>query len=127
MIKKILVSAKTAIFLVLFSFGFFVNATETGGNTFGQAKIDNPLGNITFMGLVEKLLTLLAQVGAVVCVLFLIYSGFLFVKAQGDPGKVTEAKSVFMWTVVGTAVLLGAAVIATLVRGTVSSVLGVSI
>ena len=89
--------------------------------------LNNPLGaqNQSLMDLIATLLILVARIGAVICVFFIIYSGFLFIKAQGNEGELTKAKSIFMWSIIGTAVLLGASVIAQVITGTVYSVLGI--
>lgn len=50
---------------------------------------------------------------------FFIYAGFLFVSAQGNEKKLAEAKSMFLWGVVGAAIVLGSVVLATVIQGTV--------
>ena len=124
MIRKIIIP-----FLVLIVFVIQLFPTITifakDQTTFGSATIENPVGPRTdIMTLVGNLLKLIAELGAVVCVFFIIYSGFLFIKAQGEPAELSKAKSVFMWSVIGAAVLLGASVIAELITGTVQSVIG---
>ena len=94
----------------------------------GGSAIDNPLGNTnSITALVVKLVTLAAQLGGVVCVFFIIYSGFLFVKAQGKPEEIETAKRTLLWSLVGAAVLLGASVIANVIKSTVESVTGSSL
>ncbi|MEI7513410.1 MAG: hypothetical protein WCJ74_02190 [bacterium] len=128
---------KTFIFLVLVVFllapVFVLNTYAQGGQVNGVGNItqgitkgiQNPLGseNQTLIALIGNLLKLAAQIGAVVCVFFIIYSGFLFIKAQGEPAELTKAKSVFFWSIIGAGILLGASVIADLISGTVNSVL----
>jgi len=105
------------------------NTKSSGSVSSGRglvAELTNPLGgqNQSLLDLITNLLVLVTRIGAIVCVLFIIWSGFLFIKAQGDPAEITKAKSVLLWSVVGTAVLLGASVIADLVNGTIHSVIG---
>ncbi|MBI3074671.1 MAG: hypothetical protein HYY92_00440 [Parcubacteria group bacterium] len=57
--------------------------------------------------------------GVSVAALAIIYSGFLYIKAQGNPGEIGKAHEALKWTLVGTAVLLGAWVIAQLIGGTI--------
>ena len=52
--------------------------------------------------------------------LFFVYSGFLFIFAQGNESKLTEAKRNFVYVVIGALLILGAWVIATLIGVTVS-------
>ena len=120
MTKKILIFTFFALF---FSSVALVSYADTA--VFNSTTIQNPLGQAkTLTVLIGDLLQLVAQIGAVVCIFFIIYSGFLFIKAQGDPAELKTAKSVFLWSVVGTAVLLGASVVSDLIRGTVESLIG---
>ena len=50
-----------------------------------------------------------------------IWSGFLYVKAQGNPTELEKAKSVFINTCIGTALLLGASLIGTIIDTTIKS------
>ncbi|MDA1335179.1 MAG: TrbC/VirB2 family protein [bacterium] len=43
-----------------------------------------------------------------VAVIFIVYSGFLFVTAQGAPDKITNAKNTITWTLIGLAIAIGA-------------------
>lgn len=61
-------------------------------------------------------------IGAVVVVLFIIYSGYLFVVAQGNPAKLEEAKRAFLYSCIGAVVLLGAWAIAQVIQNTVDQI-----
>ncbi len=100
---------------------FFLNAGELGCD---ETTINNPLGckNTSVQALLLKIMNIVAMVGGVVVVFFIIYSGYKFVTASGDPGKIEEAKKTFYATVIGGAILLGADVIANIVVGTINSV-----
>jgi hypothetical protein len=56
-----------------------------------------------------------------VIVLMLVYTGFLFVQAQGNPAKISEAKKVFVWTLVGAFVILAAQTLQVVIKDTVDS------
>lgn len=90
-------------------------------NTPTRTGISNPLKNITSIpGFIEALFDrIVIPIGVSIAVLFIIYSGFLFVVAQGNEQKLTQAKATFMWTVIGTAILLGSWAIAVLIKNTV--------
>ena len=51
--------------------------------------------------------------------LAIVYSGFLFVTAQGNETKLEKAKKVIVWTLIGGVLVLGAQVVATAIQGTV--------
>jgi len=52
----------------------------------------------------------------------IIYSGFLFVTAQGNSEKLTKAKKALLYTIIGAALLLGSYVIATAIGKTVDEI-----
>lgn len=85
--------------------------------------IYNPLeGRVSDIpGLITIIVNAVKNIGYFVIVLFIIYSGFLFVKARGNDTEITKAKGVFMWTVVGAAVLLGAQILSEVIKGTVDN------
>ncbi len=60
-------------------------------------------------------------IGMPIIVIFLIYSGFLFVTAGDNEAQTTKAKHVFLWTMLGAAILMGAKVIAAAIESTVLS------
>ena len=81
----------------------------------------NPLAADSIEGLLSAVLQLVARLGAIVAVLYFIYGGFLYVTAQGDENAIAKAHSTLKWAAVGTAVILGAEVLARIIQGTVSS------
>jgi len=99
----------------------------TDGNPVGTnitVKIDNPLGSgITDIpSFIEALINIILIVGIPIVVLAIIYTGFLFVQAQGNPEEITKAKKAFLYTVIGAALLLGAFVIARAIGATVDEI-----
>ena len=96
------------------------------GTTPGESSltIQNPLGrgNTSVEAVLLKVMNLVAMVGGVVVVFFIIYSGFLFVTAGDSDTDRSKAKDVFLYTVIGGAILLGADVIANIVVGTVNAI-----
>jgi len=118
-IKKNLV-VTLAIALLAFLPIFMVSAGEGIVGT-----IKNPLGSGGPGTIQEFLLAFLegiTQLALPIVILAVIYSGFLFVKAQGNPEEITKAKEALMYTLIGAAVLLGASAIATLIIDTVKAV-----
>ncbi len=47
---------------------------------------------------------------------FVVLSGFLFVNAQGNKEKLKTARTVLIWTLVGTAIIVGATPIAKMIE-----------
>lgn len=89
--------------------------------------ITNPLSNISDIPtLITTIVDAVTTIGYYIVVIFIIYAGFLFVKARGDKGGLEDAKKTFYWTVIGAAVLLGASILSTVIKNTVTEVGGVS-
>ena len=100
--------------------------TDTGGGYNFNVKFINPLGPDgpqDIPTLLNKILDALMLFLVPIVVLFIIYAGFLFVMAQGNDVKLTKAKSVLGWTLVGAAILLGAKIITTVLSSTVTNIL----
>ncbi len=87
-------------------------------------KLVNPVSFESLGALIAAILDIIVQIAVPIAALFLIYSGFLFVTAQGDETKLGTAKSIFLWTMVGVAVLLGAKILAGVIEGTINQFKG---
>lgn len=83
--------------------------------------IENPLKAKSIVLLLNALLDIVVQVGIPVIAIFIVYSGFLFVKAQGNESKLSEAKQTLFYTVIGAAIVLGALVISQVIEQTIGS------
>ena len=101
------------------------NRKTESSNVRVDTKINNPLGdNIrdipTF---IQALLKIVVLVGIPIVTLAIIYSGFMFVQAQGNMEKLGDAKRNFVYTLIGAALLLGAFVISQAIQGTVDQII----
>jgi hypothetical protein len=95
---------------------------ERSSGTQGLPPITGPGSDIC--SIINAVLKVIAEIGAVVGVLFIIWSGFLFIMAQGNVDKLKRAKWTFLTTIAGIAILLGASVITSVIFNTISSVTG---
>jgi TrbC/VIRB2 family. len=75
---------------------------------------------ITFINVVVDKVVL--PIGGIVAVLAFIWSGFMFVTAQGDEKKIGDARNALWYTAIGTAILLGARVLTAVLENTLKSV-----
>jgi len=75
-------------------------------------------------GSVPELIKIILQgalkIGMPVVALAIIYCGFLFVFARGNPEKLTKAKDALLWTLIGAAILLGSWAIAKMISVTIT-------
>lgn len=94
---------------------------QLAGSDKGTGKLENPLKAGDLLSLINLLIDGLMKVGLVAAACFIIYSGFLFITAQGKPEQIDKAKTNFYWTIIGTAILLGAKAIVSIITGTLKS------
>jgi len=129
-IKKIkFLAALLGILFILFNFSSAAHAQlnlETP-NADDQISIkitlDNPIDPIDDLNsFVKSILDIVLTIGIPIVALAIIYSGFLFVSARGNPEKLEEAKRALLYTLVGAAILLGAWVIAQAIGGTIEEI-----
>ena len=82
-------------------------------------KICNPIKFPNFISFALELVNVVIQYGALLIVVFIVFAGFKFVTAQGNSEKVSEAKKMLTWIIVGAFVLLGVYVIKAAICGTI--------
>ena len=99
----------------------FVHAADT---TCQSGRLCNPLRFPSIETFIQGVLQAIVLIGVPVITLFIVYAGFKFVLARGKPGEISKAKDNFVWVILGAALILGAWVLATLIGGTVSQLLG---
>lgn len=71
--------------------------------------IDNPLGpGATFWSLVDKIINFIFTLAIPISAIMIIVAGYRFVTAMGDPAKITTAKQMILWTLIGLLVIISA-------------------
>lgn len=93
----------------------------TGAGTSVTATLQNPIKYDDFYAFVEAVLSVAVEILFPFVVLAFIWSGFLFVRAQGKPEDIEKAKSAILWSIVGAFILLGAWGFAQIIGTTVST------
>lgn len=86
--------------------------------------IKNPVGVSTVAEFISQALKSMVLLALPVVALFFVISGFMFVSARGNTHKLQEARENFVYVVIGALLIIGAWVIATMIGGTVTQVLG---
>jgi hypothetical protein len=105
------------------------NTGGTSGNFVGQTSppgqnvtLINPLkGGTSLMSFLNSILDFIIQIGTIVVILMMVFVGYKFVAARGEPAKITEARSALLWTLVGALILLGSKAIAIGIEATVQA------
>ena len=130
--KNKFVAVLTLIFLMFFIIAGFqpiITLADVGervdtnntNNTNNTITLHNPLGDRidNLPAFIYMILGIVFRIGAVLSVLALMYVCFMFVTARGDPAKLETARSAFLYTVIGIAVLLGGVLIASVIQNTI--------
>ncbi len=102
-----------ALFLVILGSGF---------SAFGQ-EIPNPIKARSFNQLVVNLADAIRKVAIPLAVIGIVIAGFRMILAatSGNAGKLQEARKLLYWLLIGTAVVVGATILAQAVVNTVSN------
>ena len=100
----------------------FAQIKCTGNN----GELCNPLSNefSTIPNFIAGALKILVMVALPIITIFIVYSGFLFVTAQGKPGELENAKQNFFFVIIGALLIMSAWILATLIGGTVTQLTG---
>ena len=61
----------------------------------------------TIPGCIKLLLNAVVKLAFPVAGIFILWSGFLFVSAVGDPKKLEKARKTLLWTVIGLFIVIG--------------------
>jgi uncharacterized membrane protein YraQ (UPF0718 family) len=108
-----------------FSQVVFADGLATPGisqNTPTSVKLMNPLKVNTIQDAVKAFMSAIVRIAIPFIVVFFIWSGFNFIVARGNEKKITDAKNMFLYTIIGTLLILGAWVITNAIVGTVNSI-----
>lgn len=126
--KKLLASVLSLS--ILFVFGALTvhaqlgtgNSPTTGaGNPPVKVTLNNPFGNTgdNLIDLVKAVINnIVLPLAGVLIVLAFIFTGFKYVMARGNPSEIGKAHNALKFTVIGTAILLGATAITEVITGT---------
>lgn len=102
---------KTGVFAII-----MIAALLSVSNETAAISLDEPFtSSKDFASILNGIATFVARLGIPVVGFFLVYTGFTFVTAQGNKEKLKRARTMFVWTIVGAAVVLGAPFIANLI------------
>ncbi len=84
-------------------------------------KIQNPIKVNSLSDFVATVLEVILKIAIPIIAAFIIYSGLMFVLARGNSEKLEQAKTRLLYTLIGAGVILGAWMIATVVKTTIEA------
>jgi hypothetical protein len=82
----------------------------------------NPIQYNTIQDFLVAILNAVVLILFPIIVLMLVYCGFLFVRAQGNPTEITKARTIFFWTLVDGLIVLGSEALSLAIAATVSEI-----
>ena len=102
---------------------FWLPAVVSAAGFCENGVFPNPLGcGVTLTEFLSRIISAAVLIMTPIIVLAVMYSGFLFVKAQGKPEELVKARTTLMYTLIGALVLLGAQAIAVAIQNTVNDI-----
>lgn len=112
----------SSLFILVWLFAVPVFA-QTGCGS-GSTCLQNPLRFSSIERFIEGVLQAVVMIALPIIVAFMVYAGFKYIFARGNAGAISEAHRNFSYVIIGTILILGAWVLATLIGGTVTQLLG---
>jgi hypothetical protein len=101
-----------------------VTTTTGSGNAGGcdAGTLCNPLKVNSIEELVLTIINVILVFLLPVIILYIMYAGYLFVTAQGNPGEISRARNALLTALIGGVIVLGARAILEVVKGTINAV-----
>ena len=96
---------------------------DTSQVTVIDINIPNPISVGTIPEFIQKVLEFIITIGLPILAMAIIYSGFLFITAQGAEAQITKAKNALLFAVIGGFILLGSWLIAGAVKEALTDLL----
>lgn len=93
-----------------------------GGGSGSGAALQNPLQMNDLVSVIVAIADILLILAVPIIIIFIVYAGFLYVTAQGNPTKIQDANRALLYALIGGAIILGAKVISAIVANTVNSI-----
>jgi hypothetical protein len=85
-------------------------------------RLKNPLtGFPTIQDLFLGILDVIIVIATPIVVIFIIFAGFKYVTAKGNPSKIQEANNALMYAIIGGILIIGARAIALIIKNLVNS------
>ena len=96
--------------------------TATGQPPCPTGQLCNPIGSSTLDDFVVKITAAALKIGVPIAALFIMWAGFKFVTARGDKTGIEDARNIFWYTIIGTAILLAASLLARVLTATITQI-----
>ena len=84
-------------------------------------ELKNPLAFPDITSLLQAILNMVIVISIPIVILFIIYAGFSYVTAQGNPEKLQVANRSLIYGVIGGVIIIGSVAILQIVQNTVNA------
>jgi hypothetical protein len=95
--------------------------SQTVNTGTGGASLQNPLTATDLPTLLNEVLGYVVGLGTIALTIMLVYVGFLFVAARGNSEKVSQARQMLLYIVIGGLLILGAQGLETVIQSTIQA------
>jgi cytochrome bd-type quinol oxidase subunit 2 len=86
-----------------------------------QFNLQSPIGEITIEQFIVNILNFFIIIATPIVVLFIIYSGFLYVTARGNVEQTKKATTSLTYAIIGGVLIIGALALSEIIAGVVES------
>ena len=104
--------------LILSLFPIIILAQSPSGST---VALTNYLNVSTIEELLEAILTILITLATPIIIFFIIYGGYLYVTARGNPEQIKTATTALTYAIIGGVIIIGAVAIGTIIGNLVGA------
>jgi hypothetical protein len=107
---------KNIYFNILLSGVFFLPILAFSQNNLG---IENPISATNLWDVLISFVKIIRTLAIPFVVLAIMYTGFLFIKAQGKAEEIAAARKAFFWTMVAALIILSAQALGEMLKATI--------
>lgn len=105
------------ITILILLFPSLVNAEDLGINY----TLKSAITPTTFEGLLLAVLNIFVVIAIPIVVLFIIYSGFMYVTAKGNAEQIQQATRSLTYSIIGAVLIIGAVALSGIIKGTIDA------
>ena len=84
-------------------------------------QLNNPITFGSIPDLLAAMLNVVIIISTPIVIFFIIYAGFSFVTAQGNPEKLNQAKKALLYGIIGGVIIVGSVAITAIVSSTATA------
>ena len=107
-----------ALVLITFLYAPSVSAQGPSGSS---VELDNPLKVDTIEELLYEILQIFIVIATPIVIFFIIYAGFMYVTARGNPANLEKAHRALIYALIGGVLIIGAVAIGEIIKNLVES------